>query len=166
MNDNKSKQRKIIRLPEFDYSENGVYFITICTKDKQKLFWTDANEKMPIENIEIRDYQLSEYGRIADEGINNISKFYPMITVEKYVIMPNHIHLLLLICSDDLKCPTGVPKISTVINQFKGFVTRRIGKLIWQSRFYDHIIRDENDFMIKWNYIDTNPIRWELDDYY
>ena len=78
--------RKIIRLQNYDYSTNGAYFITICTKDKIKILWDDEET-----------YELSTYGKVVERAIKNIPEHYPMINVDNYVIMPNHIHIILMI---------------------------------------------------------------------
>ena len=88
-----------------------------------------------------------------------------MISVDGYVIMPNHIHLILFIHSDHGR-PMVVPTISRVIQQMNGYVSKRAGRLIWQRGFYEHIIRSERDYFDVWTYIDNNPARWAEDKYY
>jgi len=85
--------------------------------------------------------------------------------VDKYVIMPNHIHLILLI-SDDHGRAMRAPTISTVVNQLKGYVSKQIGYSIWQKLFHDHIIRNNADYLDIWKYIDENPVRWHEDCFY
>ncbi len=104
-------------------------------------------------------------GKKVEEAINEIPVHYPNVCVEKYVIMPNHIHLLLMI--DTLPGRSVIaPTVSTVIRHMKGFTTRKIGCRIFQKSFHDHIIRKESDYQMIWQYIDTNPIRWEQDCFY
>lgn len=92
--------RKSIRLREYDYSQNGTYFITICTKNKEKIFWKSEDitnketDKSVGASIARPQYELSECGKVAEEGIKNIPKFYN-VKIESYVVMPNHIHILL-----------------------------------------------------------------------
>lgn len=148
-------RRKKNRLQNFDYSSCETYFITICTKDKQNLFGTIVGAPIGRPNC-----HLSKYGNIVEEAIKNTEKIYTNICLEKYVIMPDHIHLLLTILPDGNGRPMGAPTIPTVINQLKGYVTKRIGFSVWQKLYYDHIIRDENDFCNKWQYIDDNPRVW------
>ncbi|MBQ8439185.1 MAG: transposase, partial [Clostridia bacterium] len=95
-----------------------------------------------------------------DEAINNIPKIYPMLKIERYVIMPDHIHLLLAIYADGYGRPMVAPTMSRVVQQMKGFVTKRIGCSIWQKLFFDHVIRNRQDFEEHINYIYENPIRW------
>ena len=83
--------------------------------------------------------------------------------MDKYVVMPNHIHLLITISE-----PTGGhgdPPLQAVIGQLKSYTTHKYGKTLWQRSFYDHVIRDMNDYLAAWRYIDENPLKWELDEY-
>ena len=158
-NSNVLSERKPNRLNGYDYSSCGAYFITVCTKDKQNLFW--ENVGAPIGRP-----SLSEYGFVVEKAIKNIGIKYPMISVDKYVVMPNHIHIILIINADEYGRPMGAPTISTVINQMKGYVTKQIGFSVWQKLYHDHIIRGQSDYDEIWRYIDENPLRWSLDCYY
>ena len=109
------------------------------------------------------DVQLSAYGKIAEKAILNISTHYPMVAVENYVVMPNHIHILLQINSDVNGRPMTAPTIQTVVNQMKGAVTKQAGVPVWQKGFYDHIVRGREDFLEIWQYIEGNPSKWAED---
>ena len=109
---------------------------------------------------------LSPYGRIVEEAISNIQTVYPAISVDNYLIMPNHIHLLLQIRTDENGRAMLAPTISIVIQQMKGYVTKKIGSSIWQKLFHDHVIRDEAGYLKIWNYIEGNPSKWEEDCFY
>lgn len=85
--------------------------------------------------------------------------------VEKYVIMPNHIHMILILSGNDGRTMCA-PTTSRIIHHMKEYVTKRLHYSIWQKSYYDHIIRDEQDFQRIWTYIDTNPQKWEDDCYY
>lgn len=149
------KTRKQIRLKTYNYSQNGYYFITICTKDRNELL-CNKNAKLKQDNT----FELSETGRIVDDSIKNIEEIYTDVKTDYYVIMPNHIHLLLSIKnSSDIS-------ISRIIKQTKGLVTKRIGSSIWQKSFYDHVIRNEQDYYEIVRYIQMNPLKWENDKYY
>lgn len=150
--------RKPNRIKGYDYNQNGAYFITICTNEKKNLFWKYAWAH--IERPEDVPNNYSEYGKIVDNAINQIQNHYPDIEVDKYVIMPNHIHLILMLSSCEPKNSTS---ISNVINQLKGSVTRQIGFSCWQKSFYDHVIRNERDYLEIWRYIYENPIKWKED---
>lgn len=155
------------RLKHYDYSQNGAYFITICTKDKQKIFWQNSDNQNPVGATRGRLWKLSDYGIIVNDAIADIPNKYNNVFVDKYVIMPNHIHMIILIDNDMNGGRTlFAPTISRIIKQLKGYCTKQIGKPIWQKSFYDHIIRDPSDYQRIWQYIDTNPIKWELDEYY
>lgn len=164
-------KRKPNRLKGYDYSQNGAYFITICVKDKREILWSNTHSRIAYPQAAQR---LSEYGVVIENAINNIPKHYPSVSVDKYVVMPNHIHMILLLNSPgdgriyqirdlvDMRAPT----ISTVINQMKGSVTKQIGVSLWQKLFHDHIIRNDEEYAKIWEYIDTNPLKWEDDCYY
>ncbi len=152
------KDRKNIRLKKFDYSSAGVYFITVCTKDRKPLLWNSvgATSGRP------GKYELSKYGKIVDDAILQIPKYYSSVKIDNYVVMPNHIHLLLRIEGDILGRPVVAPTISRVIKQMKGYVSKQIGHSIWQKSFIDHIIRNEKDYIEHYTYIENNPLSWEL----
>lgn len=157
MNDTKLPTRKANRLPGHDYSSCGAYFITICVKDKS--FQLSHIVGAPIGRPSI---ELTEYGKIVYEAVNNIEKKYLGSKLENYVIMPDHIHLLLSILSDEGGRPMGAPTIPNVINQLKGYVSKKVGFSLWQKLYYDHVIRDEEDFYTKYQYIENNPVSWCL----
>ena len=142
------------RLINFDYSTKGAYFVTICTKNHEYLLWEDGAYS------EDNGYKLSECGKIIKFEIERISEKYPTLKVDNYVIMPNHIHLILIHVSD------SVVDLSMVINQTKGKITREIGFSLWQPSFHDHIIRDDEEYEKIWNYIEYNPMKWNEDKYY
>ena len=155
-------KRKPNRLKEYDYSSPGVYFITICTKDRRNLFWENAGASI----TRPPDVQLSEYGKIVDSAIRNIPVYYPAISIDSYTVMPNHIHLLLQINADEDGRAMLAPTISAVVQQMKGYVTKQIGHSIWQKLFHDHVVRGERDYLKIWEYIDSNPIKWAEDCFY
>ena len=154
---NNLPKRKSNRLKNHDYCD-GMYFITICTENKKCLF----SKVVGADTIRPNIIELTKYGEIVETAINNIPTIYPSCFVDKYVIMPNHIHLILSINN------TGGRMISapTVIAQFKRYVTKTAGITIWQKGFYDHIIRDDEDYITKAQYIENNPAKWQEDKYY
>lgn len=155
-------QRKPNRLSDYDYSTPGAYFITFCTKDHKCLFWKAVGASI----ARPQTPQLSNYGAIVDAAIRSIPNHYPAISVDHYVVMPNHIHLLLRISSDSNGLPMAAPSISRVVQQLKGIVTKQIGHSVWQKLFHDHIIRNEKDYLKIWEYIDSNPAIWTDDCFY
>jgi len=147
-------QRKNLRLLDYDYSTNGAYFITICVENKRPLLW-DPSCSLPL--LSENCIPLSDTGRIVDEAIRNIPKAYPYVFVEKYIVMPDHVHILMVVESEK----TAGKSISHIISQFKGYVTKRLKMSIWQKSFYDRIIRDDKEFGEAWRYIDNNPFTLE-----
>lgn len=148
----KYPSRKSTRIPDFDYSSANYYFITICTQYKLCLFGTIKEQ--------------NQYGKIASDMLMNIEKHFSGIRVDKYVIMPNHVHLILVIKNSQI--PTN---LNTVIGLYKSGVSREIHKIkpgleVWQRSFHDHVIRNQRDYEMIWSYIDTNPLRWEMDRFY
>ncbi len=153
-------KRKQNRLKAYDYSTPRAYFITVCTEGRRNLFWNnvgaiiDRPEKISLTGI----------GAFVRQSIEDIPKHYPEITVEKYVIMPNHIHLLLQINGNDGGRSMIAPTVSTVVRMMKGRVTKQAGFPVWQKGFYDHVIRNDNDYRETWNYIEGNPSKWVEDN--
>ena len=161
--DNNYPKRKANRLSEYDYSSPGAYFITICTWKKRcilgKIAVGAGIARPPI-------VELSEYGRAVQSAICSIESHYENITVNNYVIMPNHVHLILQIHTNEDGRAMPAPTVSTVIQQMKGTVCKQTGQKIWQKLFYDHVIRNEDDYWEIYNYIDSNPVKWIEDKLY
>lgn len=157
--------RKANRLLGYDYSQPGMYFITICTRDhlpflRRNVRRAPARADFP---------PLTRIGEIADFVIREIPHRYQGVILEKYVVMPNHIHLLLCLTGDGERAPrASAPSVSIprMIKMTKESVTKRAGCGIWQKGYHDHIVRDEADYLRIWNYIDQNPFRWREDRYY
>lgn len=163
-------KRKPNRLRGYDYSGNGAYFITICTQNRECIL-SDINvgDGFPVPI-------LTNYGIISDKFINLITEKFHTIFVEKYVIMPNHIHLLLAVQNSDIAAVgTGNPSptIGNVVGWLKYQITKQIndicgiaGQKIFQRSYHDHIIRNEKEFRMIWEYIDENPLNWQSDCFY
>ena len=149
-------KRKNIRLNQYDYSSPGSYFITICVKERKQILSniiSDEGVCLPPKIV------LTQYGKIVESAINNIPMIYSVISVDNYVVMPDHIHLLLRIHTDENGMPVYAPTIDRVIKQFKSYVTKQIGFSIWQKSYNDHIVRGIEDYNNIWEYIDGNPIK-------
>ncbi len=156
-------KRKQIRLPDYDYSSPGAYFVTICTRDRRCILSEITVGAAISRPPEVR---LTRYGEIVDLAIRNIPSVYPSVSVDHYVIMPNHIHLILQIhCVEDGRM-ISAPTISTVVGQMKRWISRQAGTALWQKSYHEHVIRNENDYRDIWEYIENNPIRWAEDRYY
>lgn len=151
--------RKNIRLPGYDYSQIGAYFTTICTNNKENILWEDTDWRPTQPND---SPHLSKLGWLVDTAVQNISMHYDNVSVQKYAILPNHVHLILVISIEN-ENPGPTPSVSTIIKQLKGYVTKTCGHQIWQKSFYDRIIRDDHEYQNIWAYIDSNPINWETD---
>ena len=159
--------RKRTRLKEYDYSSEGAYFVTICTHQKQCVFSRVVGAIH--ESPEVR---LSQSGKIVDYYINRLSSRFDL-KIDKYVIMPNHVHLLIIVDKRAIR-ESPLHKrslISSAIGYLKMNVSRDIHKnvcsdKIWQRSFHDHIIRGERDYLKIWDYIDTNPHKWSEDCFY
>ena len=153
-------KRKEIRLKEYDYNTAGAYFITICTANRKCFLWENVGTGIA------RPPRLSQYGSVVESAIQNIPAHYAGVSIDNYVVMPNHVHILLRIEGEENGRAMPVPTISTIVQQTKGYVTKQIGCSIWQSRFYDHIIRNQADYDNTYRYIENNPLQWELDEFY
>ena len=156
-------ERKRIRLKGYDYNLPGYYFITICTKNRQKLLCDIVGTGLP----DGPAVHYSQYGQIVLTRLEKMTDFYEDIKIDKYVIMPNHVHLLLCILEmpgmrSKISAPSNA-KISRFIGTFKRFCNRDMGQNIWQGRSHDHIVRGEADYRKIWEYIDNNPARWAED---
>ncbi len=173
----KLPSRKLNRLADFDYSLPGTYFVTICAKERKNVFWENdflSSFMQQAVAFEI-DYfvdgvgatigrpqgiRLSTLGQMVEETICNISAKYGGVFVVYFVVMPDHIHLLLRTGTDKNGRPLVAPTLSRIVKQFKGSVTKRVGVSIWQKLFFDHVVRNEQDYLEHVKYILENPITW------
>ena len=158
-------KRKDMRLKGFDYGKTGAYFLTICTQNRKNILSKIVGEGSPLP-------QLSPYGEIVARWIQKIPEKYPEASVDRYVIMPNHIHILLSIVRDDGRGDPS-PTADTVIGWLKYQATKEINKLrgssgdkIFQRSFFDHVVRNRDDYCEICKYIYENPIRWHYDELY
>ena len=163
--ENDFPKRKPTRLKDFDYGRCGAYFITICTENRRNLLSVIVGEGFSLP-------QLTPYGEIADKRIKELPCKYREISVDHYVVMPNHIHLLLCIKNDSGR-ENPSPTVSTVVGWLKYQITKDINDLgeskcekIFQRSFYDHVIRNQDDYMEIAKYIKDNPARWYYDKLY
>ena len=160
-----------MRSEYINYSDAGAYFVTICTKDKEPMFWDmekfnpealadDFNESVgAIINRPHALCPMSSCGALVETYINDISNHYNNLVVDKYVIMPDHIHMILIILPDENGRLLIAPTISRVIKQLKSVVTKQIGSPVWQKSYYDHVIRDRKDYDEICKYIHNNPLK-------
>ena len=179
--------RKNNRLKGYDYSQEGRYFITICVKDRRQMLGSiDSSEVVGAHTVPPNNVRLSDIGTVVDAAINSIGDAYEDVEVSKYVVMPNHIHIIIALNANNgetvnvsdngggsgsgstLCSPTSntAPSISRIVKQYKEHVTKQIGFSLWQKSFYDHIIRDESEYQAICQYIDSNPENWENDRFF
>jgi len=151
-------KRKMNRIENYDYSTPGAYFITVCTANREKLFWNPVGTDI----IHTKNLPLSAAGKTMEQGILQIETHYEGVTVDKYCVMPDHIHLLLRIESDLNGRMVSAPTVSTVVGSLKRWVSKELGRPIWQKSFYDHGIRNQQDYNEIWEYIENNPLKFTL----
>ena len=147
--------RKKNRLETYDYSQGGAYHIVICTDHRQCIL------SEVYDGADTQQLRLFPLGMLVQEAILEIPLHYPTVDVVRYSVMPNHVHLLLQLSTEEEN-----PTIPWVVNQLKGIVTKRAGKRIWQKGYYDQVIRTEQEFRSIGEYIEYNPAKWKTDDYY
>lgn len=161
--------RKLQRLRNYDYGNNNAYFVTICSQNRLQLFG----------RIEDSNLLLNDAGEMVSRKFGEIQHFYPDITIDKFVVMPNHLHGILLIGhSGTARGPFPTMALSDYVQRFKSLTTKlyidgvknsnflTFNKKLWQKSFYDRIIRNKAEYQKIWEYIDNNPLKWELDKYY
>ena len=163
-------KRKPNRLRGYDYDRPGAYFITFCTQNRRcvlsRIVGGGAHDAPRVE--------LTELGKIVDKYIRSGNRM-EHISVDKYVIMPNHVHILLSVTGTDCeRAPNGTSRAPSPTNQLvprfvstlKRFCHAEMGQKLFQRSFHDHVIRNEADYREIWQYIDGNPGKWEEDKFY
>jgi REP element-mobilizing transposase RayT len=140
--------RRPNRLKNYDYSQNGAYFVTNHANLLSDILMVDN----------ILQHTLTELGKYVDETIRTLNN----VEINKYVIMPNHVHMIILLAGENNQRVF----LQNVVKYIKYRVRRAIGASVWQKSFHDHIIRDEADYTRIWEYIENNPFRWTEDCYY
>jgi len=161
--------RKQMRLPYWDYSQNGAYFLTICAKDRKSYFSTVVGRGI----LDAHEIRLTRYGQYVQDTLEYIAANNPDMILHNWVIMPNHLHILVSVTKEQccVSGASGMPRptdalIPKLVSSLKRFTNRRAGIALWQNGYYDHIIRDDVDFIHKWKYFDSNPDIWLEDDYF
>jgi putative transposase len=147
------QRKNSLRLKDYDYSQSGAYFVTILAYHRLELFGT----------ISAGQVSLSLLGKLVETNWQKIPAHFPSTELDIFVIMPNHLHGILLL-HDDTKVR---PNLSRVISSYKGAVTRNSKDIvegqIWHRSFHDHIIRNQCEYDYIAHYVATNPLRWEED---
>ncbi|MDY6846166.1 MAG: transposase [Chloroflexota bacterium] len=158
------RHRKNIRLKDYDYSSAGYYFVTIVSNKRKNIFG----------NIIEGEIELNLLGMIVKKTWREIPQHFPYIEIDSYVVMPNHFHGIIIINEVGARhaspLQTKSYPLGVVVGSFKSAVTKRIHgmglmdqKRIWQRNYYEHIIRDEDDYQQIVDYIASNPFNWEND---
>ncbi len=158
-------KRKPTRLSGYDYGQNGAYFVTICCADRKPLL----SSVIVGHGLAPAAIRLSALGMIAHKQLLLLPERFPTIHIDNYVIMPNHIHLLISI--NNSAASLSHVTIVDVIRVYKSLTTRKCKQVsflnkLFQSSFHDHIIRGQQDYDAIWEYIDNNPARWAEDHLY
>ena len=157
--------RKHLRLKGYDYSKNGAYFITICVKGRHEILGVVGAALAPPadSHAESPKIHLTEYGKTVKTHIESLQNHYNDVFVDKYVIMPNHVHMIVV---TDAGGASAAPTLGNLVRGFKAGISRECGFTLWQRSFYDHVIRNEEDYLRVCQYIDENPDKWAEDQYF
>lgn len=189
--------RKPNRLHSYDYSSIGAYFVTICVQDMRCILSSvvgdpdcdlsvgDADPGVPSTSEDAKSgpprVLLSAYGKIVAENLERMNTLYAHIRINRFVIMPNHVHLLISVRDEacggtpgsasptaDLTQVSPTTDLTRFIAAFKKYTDRACGMKLWQRSFHDHVIRSDEDYRLHWQYIDENPKKWIMgkDAYY
>ena len=159
--------RKLLRLRNYDYSVPGAYFVTVCSHNKRPLFG-----RIAIDGNNEAIMQYSPIGTLAKQHLLDLPSHYENIKIDNWVVMPNHIHMLIRIEERINPFPTKVYDVPNIVGKYTAAVTRAVGNAfmhsgkLWQASFYDHIIRNEKDYQEIWQYIAGNPSKWLEDRFY
>jgi REP element-mobilizing transposase RayT len=178
--DPKIHHRRSIRLKHFDYSSRGAYFLTICVHNRSCLFGEVCDGKV----------HLNERGKMIDETWRGLPRYLPGLTIDQSVVMPNHLHGIVWVGArpegsegrtqrsaptEDDSPPTSAPTFPQVVQRFKTFTTNEYAKRVrtshwpafsgrlWQTNYFEHIIRDDPSLESIRYYIENNPARWASD---
>ena len=166
--ENNLPQRKHPRLSEFDYSIDGAYFVTICVENRRCLLSNIVGRGLaPAETF---DVNLTEIGEIAEKQLLLLEDRYHCLKIDRYVIMPNHIHAMLIL-EDETAGASPRPTIMDIVCAYKSLTTRgcrNVGfsEKLFQSSFYEHIVRCREDYEEISKYIYENPGKWHYDELY
>ena len=172
--------RKAIRLKDYDYSQEGLYFITICSHNKECIFGeiVGAGSSRPTDNLlmDINEPKiiLNKNGIIIKNEYINLRNKYRNIKCHEYVIMPNHFHCIIEIIKDQMGGKT--PPLPEIIGYFKFQTTKKYNEILkiknekflslWQRNYFENIIRNEKRYLQIVEYIENNPLKWVEDRYY
>lgn len=152
--------RKRIRLEQYNYGTPGAYFVTMCTWQKKKIL----SEILVGEGLcALPRVKLTKAGLLVEDAIRYLMAENKGWNIDRYVIMPNHVHLL--IRTED-SGGRGGPPLQDIIHRIKSYTTHQYGGKLWQRSFHDHVVRNEQDYLEILKYIEHNPAKWLEDTYY
>jgi putative transposase len=166
--DRVNNHRRSLRLKDYNYANPGAYFVTICTRDRPPL----------LGDIIEGDMRLTDYGRIVNQEWKISAKIRREITLDTFVLMPNHIHGIIFINESDVGATGRSPVrsglrqgfLGSFLSGFKSATTKRINDLrktpgapVWQRNYYEHVIRNEQSLHRIREYVANNPQRWDFD---
>ncbi len=157
--------RKNPRLDDFDYTKGSAFFITVCAKDRAFIFSDITYSEIGLTDISpVND--LTEYGQLIKESLENINTFFPGVYIDEYVVMPNHFHFIIFV--DRIKTSVSV---SSIVGRLKSVISKKSSagtksNKIFQRSFYDRIIRSDEELYHLRRYIIDNPKKWAFDEYY
>jgi putative transposase len=157
-------KRKPSRLRDYNYSQDGYYFITVCTIGRKEFFG----------DIREAEMELNRYGEIVNQCWYDLPRHYPNCSLDSFLIMPNHVHGIIVIDNETAVGngfkPFPTHGLSEMIRGFKTFSSRRINERIlgndrfqWQKSFYDHVVRSDKSLDLIRGYIQNDPLKWDLD---
>ena len=156
--------RHSIRLKDYDYTQEGAYFVTVCSYGRECLFGEVINEEM----------QPNQFGQIVVDSWLWLAKHYPYVALDAWVVMPNHFHGIMVIGENDeggsRTAPTKIKSLGRLIGAFKTVSTKQINLIrqtpsltLWQRNYYERIIRNESELNRIREYIEANPAKWASD---
>ena len=178
------RHRRSIRLQGYDYSQAGAYYVTIVVWRREHIFGEIVGAGLkPTRTAEM---QLNRFGQIVNDAWYDLPKHYPHVELDTFCIMPNHVHAIIVLndygmgesASGNMPIPNSSKThpyvrhpLSEIVRAFKSFSARRINSLrntqgipVWQRNYYEHIIRNQEDYLSKSSYILDNPLNWDNDD--
>ena len=156
-------KRKQLRLKNYDYSSRGAYFVTICIQDRKPIL---SDVLVGDGAFDVPQIRLTKYGKIVEKYLLS-SENITDVKIDQYVIMPDHIHAIIII-NPKIEESNGTSKAPSptnallphIVGTFKRFCSKEIGENIFQRSFSEHIIRDREDYLVRRKYIYDNPRRW------
>ena len=162
---NEHTRKNSLRLQGYDYSRPGAYFITLCTKNGEMMFGE-------VVYAPCAKMKLTAYGTVVQTVLEQVNEHYANLRLEAYIIMPNHIHMLIQIIDRGNYAETEITSnpckalTATVVRTLKTLTTKAIGFSLWQRSYYDNIVRNAHEYEIIKNYIENNPSTWAKDKFY